>query len=71
MKLPETGEASSTIATRDGGWGGVFWWSLRLNTRTQDEGHVSDRLSMVGTSTILIPLVQQLPSIAPRKLVIT
>lgn len=52
MKLPETGEASSTTTTRD--VGGVFWWSLKLNTRARDEGHVRDCLGMVGTSTILI-----------------
>lgn len=56
MKLPETGEANSTIATRDGGGEGLFWWALRLNMRAQDEGHVSDRLSVVGTSTVLILL---------------
>lgn len=56
MKLPETGEASSTIATRDGGVVvvGLFWWALRLNTRVQDEGHMSDHLGVVGTSTTLI-----------------
>lgn len=55
MKLPETGEASSTIATRDGGvGGGVLWWSLRLDMRARDEGHVSDHLGVVGTSPVLI-----------------
>lgn len=42
MKLPETGEANSTMATREGCRGWLFWWALRLNMETPGyEGHVS------------------------------
>lgn len=68
MKLPETGEANSTMATREGCGGGDFGGLSDCKQRPWDGvGHVSYHLCG-GHVHFLSSLLQQLPVSAPRKL---
>lgn len=66
MKLPETGEANSTMATREGWGGGVVLVGFQAENRAWNKGHESYLLGMrqVKVSSFLL---YQLPNIAPIK----